>query len=209
MDFIIGILIDYGYWGMLLAAFLAGSFLPFSSEAVMVALQAAGLDPWGLIIYGTIGNVLGGMLNYGVGRMGKTEWIEKYLHVKKKDLDRAMRFMAGHGAWMGFFAFLPLLGSAITIALGLMRSNIPISFISITTDELLRYVIIQKSVPKCKYTTAPYNICILTHNTINRTCLIVTPDYGERSLGRTEIRRFHPSEINDELFKQDATGKRP
>lgn len=71
MDFIIGILIDYGYWGMLLAAFLAGSFLPFSSEAVMVALQAAGLDPWGLIIYGTIGNVLGGMLNYGVGRMGK------------------------------------------------------------------------------------------------------------------------------------------
>ena len=142
MDFIIGILIDYGYWGMLLAAFLAGSFLPFSSEAVMVALQAAGLDPWGLIIYGTIGNVLGGMLNYGVGRMGKTEWIEKYLHVKKKDLDRAMRFMAGHGAWMGFFAFLPLLGSAITIALGLMRSNIPISFINITTGKLLRYILL-------------------------------------------------------------------
>ena len=142
MDFIIGILIDYGYWGMLLAAFLAGSFLPFSSEAVMVALQAAGLDPWGLIIYGTIGNVLGGMLNYGVGRMGKTEWIEKYLHVKKKDLDRAMRFMAGHGAWMGFFAFVPILGSAITIVLGLMRANITISFISITIGKFLRYVLL-------------------------------------------------------------------
>ncbi len=142
MDFIIDILINYGYWGMLLAAFLAGSFLPFSSEAVMVALQAAGLEPWGLIIYGTIGNVLGGMLNYGIGRMGKTEWIEKYLHVKKKDLDRAMRFMAGHGAWMGFFAFLPILGSAITIALGLMRSNIPISFISITVGKFLRYLLL-------------------------------------------------------------------
>lgn len=142
MDFIIDILINYGYWGMLLAAFLAGSFLPFSSEAVMVALQAAGLDPWGLIIYGTIGNVLGGMLNYGIGRMGKTEWIEKYLHVKKKDLDRAMRFMAGYGAWMGFFAFLPILGSAITIALGLMRSNIPISFISITVGKFLRYLLL-------------------------------------------------------------------
>lgn len=142
MDFIIDILINYGYWGMLLAAFLAGSFLPFSSEAVMVALQAAGLDPWGLIVYGTIGNVLGGMLNYGIGRMGKTEWIEKYLHVKKKDLDRAMRFMAGHGAWMGFFAFLPILGSAITIALGLMRSNIPISFISITVGKFLRYLLL-------------------------------------------------------------------
>ena len=142
MDFIIDILSNYGYWGMLLAAFLAGSFLPFSSEAVMVALQAAGLDPWGLIIYGTIGNVLGGMLNYGIGRMGKTEWIEKYLHVKKKDLDRAMHFMAGHGAWMGFFAFLPILGSAITIALGLMRSNIPISFISITVGKFLRYLLL-------------------------------------------------------------------
>ena len=142
MDFIIDILINYGYWGMLLAAFLAGGFLPFSSEAVMVALQAAGLDPWGLIIYGTIGNVLGGMLNYGIGRMGKTEWIEKYLHVKKKDLDRAMRFMAGHGAWMGFFAFLPILGSAITIALGLMRSNIPISLISITVGKFLRYLLL-------------------------------------------------------------------
>lgn len=108
----------------------------------MVALQAAGLEPWGLIIYGTIGNVAGGMFNYGVGRMGKTEWIEKYLHVKKKDLDRAMRFMAGHGAWMGFFAFLPLLGSAITIALGLMRSNITISFVSITTGKLLRYILL-------------------------------------------------------------------
>ena len=35
------LLIDFGYWGMLVAAFLAGSFIPYSSEAVMVALQAA------------------------------------------------------------------------------------------------------------------------------------------------------------------------
>lgn len=142
MDFIIDLLINYGYWGMLLAAFLAGSFFPFSSEAVMVGLQAAGLDPWLLVVYGTIGNVVGGMFNYGVGRMGKLEWIEKYLHVKKKDLDRAERFMAGHGAWMGFFAFLPLLGSAITIALGLMRANIPISILSITIGKFLRYLLL-------------------------------------------------------------------
>ena len=105
MEYIISLLISYGYWGMLITAFVAGSFFPFSSEAVMTGLLAAGLDPWGLIIYGTIGNVAGGMFNYFVGRMGKLEWIEKYLHVKQKDLDRATRFMAGRGAWMGFFAF--------------------------------------------------------------------------------------------------------
>ena len=130
MEWLIDLLISYGYWGMLITAFIAGSFFPFSSEAL-----AAGLDPWGLIIYGTIGNVAGGMFNYFVGRQGKVEWIEKYLHVKQKDLDRATHFMAGRGAWMGFFSFVPLLGSAITIALGLMRANIPISL-------TLRYVIL-------------------------------------------------------------------
>ena len=142
MEWIIDFLAGYGYIGMLLAAFLAGSFFPFSSEAVMVALMATGLDPWQLIIYGTIGNILGSCFNYGVGRMGKLEWIEKYLHVKKKDLDKAEKFMAGRGAWMGFFAFLPVLGSAITILLGLMRANIVIALVSIALGKFLRYLIL-------------------------------------------------------------------
>lgn len=142
IDWLISFLVDWGYWGMLMAAFLAGSFFPFSSEAVMAGLQAAGLAPLPLVIYGSIGNVLGSMFNYGVGRMGKMEWIEHYLHVKKKSLDKAERFMAGHGAWMGFFAFLPLLGSAITIVLGLTRANIPVSILSITIGKVLRYVLL-------------------------------------------------------------------
>lgn len=142
MDALIDILIGYGYWGMFVAAFLAGSFFPFSSEVVMVALNAAGLNGWQLIIYGTMGNVLGGIFNYGVGRLGKMEWIEKYLHVKKESLDRAERFMGGHGALMGFFSFLPILGSAITIVLGLTRANIPLSLISVTLGKFLRYVLL-------------------------------------------------------------------
>ena len=140
MGIIIDFLSQYGYWGMLIAAFLAGSFFPFSSEAVMIGLMATGLDPWTLMIYGTTGNVLGSILNYSIGRMGKMEWIEKYLHVKQKDLDRATKFMAGRGAWMGFFAFVPILGSAITVALGLMRANIPISLTSMAIGKFLRYV---------------------------------------------------------------------
>ena len=142
MDAIIDFLIGNGYWGMLIASFLAGSVFPFSSEVVMAALMATGLDPWLLAFYGTIGNVLGALLNYGIGRMGKVEWFEKYLHVKQKDLDRAERFVAGRGAWMGFFAFLPILGSAITVLLGLMRSNIVITFIAITLGKIFRYIIL-------------------------------------------------------------------
>lgn len=138
----IDLLTQYGYWGMLAAAFLAGSFFPFSSEAVMLALLATGLDTWQLVVYGTVGNVLGSVLNYCVGRMGGLEWIERYLHVGTESLAKAERFMAGRGAWMGFFAFLPVLGSAITIVLGLMRANPLITFLSITLGKFLRYLLL-------------------------------------------------------------------
>lgn len=142
MEFLTDILLGYGYWGMLLAAFLAGSFFPFSSEAVMLALLAAGLEPWPLVVYGTIGNVVGSAVNYGVGRMGRLDWIERYLHISQQSMQRAETFMAGRGALMGFFAFLPVLGSAITILLGLMRANIPLSLLSITAGKLLRYLLL-------------------------------------------------------------------
>lgn len=142
MDCFIELLTSYGYWGMLLAAFMAGSFFPFSSEAVMVGLMAAGLNPWVLMIYGTVGNVMGSVVNYCIGRLGKEEWFEKYLHVKPESMDKARRFMRGHGAWMGFFAFIPLLGSAITILLGLMRANPVITFIAITLGKIFRYIVL-------------------------------------------------------------------
>ena len=139
MDSLIALLINYGYWGMFLSAVLAGSVVPFSSEAVMVGLQAAGLKAWPLILYGTAGNVIGGMINYGVGRLGRTDWIEKYLHIKKEKLQKAENFMA---AWMGFFAFLPILGSAITVVLGLMRANVAITVTSMTIGKFIRFALL-------------------------------------------------------------------
>lgn len=127
---------------MFVAAFIAGSVFPWSSEAIMLGLQAAGLDPVGLVVWGTAGNVLGSMFNYWVGHLGRLDWIEKYLHVKKESLAKAERFMHGHGAWIGFFAFLPIIGSAITIMLGLMRANIFITMTSITIGKLLRYALL-------------------------------------------------------------------
>ena len=127
---------------MLLSAFLAVSVFPFSSEAVILALLAAGLDPLPLIIYGSIGNVAGSMFNYSVGRMGKTKWFERYLHISNKNMNRAKRFMGDRGAIMGFFAFISIIGSAITVLLGLMRSNIFLSIASITIGKVLRYVLL-------------------------------------------------------------------
>lgn len=125
MDAILQFLIDWGYWGLFLGSFIAGSVLPFSSEAVLAAcVGPLGLDPVISITAATAGNVAGGMTCYWMGHLGNMEWIEKYFHVKKEKMDRAERFVHGRGAWMAFFAFIPILGSAISIVLGMMRANI-------------------------------------------------------------------------------------
>ena len=142
MDSFIEILSSYGYIGFFIAAFIAGSVFPFSSEAIMVALIAAGLNPVQLVVYGTVGNTLGSMFNYGVGRLGKPEWISKYLHVKDEQLAKTQKFLAGRGAWMGVITFLPILGSAISVALGLMRANVVIATTAIFIGKLARYVIL-------------------------------------------------------------------
>ena len=142
MDSIIAFLMNWGYMGMALSAFLAASILPFSSEAVMVGLLAAGLDMWALVAWGTVGNVLGSLFNYGIGRLGKMEWIEKYLHTKPEDLDRARRFMGERGACMRLFSCIPVIGDVITIVLGLMRANLTIFIVSVTISKLARYVVL-------------------------------------------------------------------
>lgn len=142
MDTLIDLLIQYGYVGMFLASLLAGSVFPFSSEAVMAGLLAAGLNPWPLVVYGTIGNVIGSLFNYFIGTLGRLDWIEKYLHVKPDKLDRAQRLMARYGAWIGFFAFLPIIGSAIAIVLGMVRANIWVTLVSFILRKIFRYLLI-------------------------------------------------------------------
>ena len=142
MDDIIQYMIPLGYGGMGIAAFIAGSFFPFSSETLLAGLLIAGLQPWPLFFSATIGNVLGSMFNYWVGHQGKMEWIERYLRVSHEKLEKAQRFMGKRGAWMGFFSFMPVIGTAICITLGLMRSNLLISSISIFLGKIVRYVII-------------------------------------------------------------------
>ncbi len=142
MDAVFQFLLDWGYWGLFLYAFLAGSILPGSSEAVLIAYIGLGLNPILSVISATAGNVVGGMTCYWLGHLGNIEWIEKYLHMNKKTMKKAEKFIHGRGAWMAFFTFVPVIGDAISIVLGLMRSNIWIVIISMTLGKLLRYIVL-------------------------------------------------------------------
>lgn len=141
MDALIPILIDWGYLGLFVAAFVAGTLLPFSSEAVMVALAAVGLSPIGCLLAATLGNTLGGMTCYWIGRCGNRRWMLR-LGISDQKLTRAERFVGGRGAWMAFFAFLPAIGEAIALLLGWMRSNQLITFAAMLLGKATRYGIL-------------------------------------------------------------------
>ncbi|MBO5014770.1 MAG: DedA family protein [Bacteroides sp.] len=140
MDAILQFLIDWGYVGMFLSALIAGTVVPFSSEAVLVALISMGLNPIGCILTATAGNMIGGMTCYWLGSLGNMLWIEKYFGVNKKKLERAERFVKGRGAWMAFFMFIPFLGEAIGVVLGLMRANVWITAIAMFLGKSFRYI---------------------------------------------------------------------
>ena len=141
MESLSQILADWGYWGLFLSAFVAGSIVPFSSEAVIVVLVRLGLDPALCLLAAAAGNTAGGMTCYWIGTLGKSEWITR-LGVSEKQLARARRFLAGRGALMAFFAFLPTIGEAIAIVLGLMRSNVWLTGGSMLAGKALRYIVV-------------------------------------------------------------------
>ena len=129
--------------GILMVIGLAGSIVPFSSEALVIAcVGPLHMDPVTSLFVALAGNVSGGMTCYYIGHLGKIEWIEKYARVSEEKLNRALHFMKNRGAWMGLFAFIPILGTAISVALGYVRSNPWIVLITMTIGKLLRYAAI-------------------------------------------------------------------
>ncbi|MDR1737968.1 MAG: DedA family protein [Candidatus Symbiothrix sp.] len=133
-------LVEYGYAGLFLASFLSATILPMGSEVVFVGLLSMNFDAWLCTIIATTGNWLGGMTNYYIGKMGKIEWIEKYLKTPESKVRKIQNFLEGKGAGMAFFCFLPAVGDIIAIALGYMRANVYIVNVSMLLGKFVRYV---------------------------------------------------------------------
>lgn len=142
MESFFDVLIGYGPWGMFIAAFLAGSILPFSSEAVMIALLAIGVDPWFLLFTAALGNTLGGITCYCIGRMASPEWLQRTFRIKDKHMQQAHALVSRWGALMGLFCWIPILGDAILVTLGIMRSNPITTNLMMVIGRTIRYAIV-------------------------------------------------------------------
>ena len=80
--------VNLGYWGLFLASFLSSTIVPMSSEVALVTLIALGLNPIWCVLIATLGNSLGGMTSYGLGYLGKWEWLEKYFRTPKEKVEK-------------------------------------------------------------------------------------------------------------------------
>ena len=145
MDALMQFLIDYGLVGMFISALLAGTVLPFSSEVIMLALAAAGVSPTALLITATIGNTLGGVINYWIGSLGNEQWLLRYLRADKEKLQRGIRYSQKYGYWSGLLAWVPILGSVVSVALGYLRVNFWACLITFVVGKLARYFILMGS----------------------------------------------------------------
>lgn len=134
-------LFDYSLWGLFLASFLAATVVPFSSEALLSYLIINGTDPYTAVVVATAGNWFGGMSSFGIGYLGKWEWIEKYLRVKREKIEKWHSRLYKRGAVFAFFCWLPGVGDVIAVGLGLLRTNILITALSMLAGKFLRYVI--------------------------------------------------------------------
>lgn len=118
---ILHFLARWGYLGLFFGAFLAATVVPFSPDALLIGLLAAGGNPYLCFFSATIGNWLGSLTTYALGWVGKWEWIEKWFKVKEETLERQRKSIDKYGALLAFFVWMPFLGDLFALALGFYK----------------------------------------------------------------------------------------
>lgn len=129
--------------GVFAIAFVAATILPAQSEAALVGLLVLGKQPPVLlVIVATIGNVLGSVTNWLLGR-----WVEHYRHrrwfpVSEQALDRATGWYRRWGRWSLLLSWAPIGGDALTVAAGVLREPFWSFLLLVTIAKAGRYMVL-------------------------------------------------------------------
>ena len=100
-------------WTLFVGSFLAATLLPGGSEAILFAvLRAHPTLYWPALAAATIGNTLGGMSSYLVGR----------LIPQRRELKR-LEAVRRHGSAILLFSWVPIVGDSFCVAAGWLRLN--------------------------------------------------------------------------------------
>ena len=134
--------LDLGLWGLFLAAFLAATVLPFSSEAVLAAMV---LGPWSSVALWAVasaGNWLGGMSSYGLGRLGDPLRSARWLRADPAKALRWQHRIQRYGTWAALLCWVPVIGDPIAIALGLGKAPAWSVGVLMLVGKAVRYAVV-------------------------------------------------------------------
>ena len=102
---------EAGLAGLFLASFLSATLLPGGSEAVLfVVLRLHPDQAWPALALATVGNTLGGMVTYAMGRALPSRLAPERSAQAKR-----------HGAPVLLLAWTPIVGDALCAAAGWLR----------------------------------------------------------------------------------------
>jgi len=119
-------------WSLAVAAFLAATVLPMSSEVALFAVLK--LHPhlfWPAIAVATVANTLGGMTSYLIGRLLATRKPLKHVEQVEKWGPAAL-----------LLAWAPLVGDALCVAAGWLKLNWRASVAFQAAGRLARYLLV-------------------------------------------------------------------
>mgnify|MGYP000182789594 CR=1 FL=1 len=142
LEHLLTTLSDYAYLSLFITSFLASTILPLGSETLVVVLIRAGFDFLAVVMISTFGNYLGACTTYYIGFKGRSDIIEKYFSISKKQLEKADQWFGSYGPYLLLFTWLPFIGDVITASGGILKLDFKIFSIYVFLGKFLRYFVI-------------------------------------------------------------------
>lgn len=139
----------YGYIGILLLIALENIFPPIPSEVILTfggfMTTTSNMTIIGVIVFSTIGSVIGAMALYGIGFLIDVKRLEKIvdkwgriLRLTSKDIHRANAWFHKFGGWAVFLGrLIPLIRSLISIPAGIAHMNFGLFLLFTTIGSLI------------------------------------------------------------------------
>jgi membrane protein YqaA with SNARE-associated domain len=132
-----------GYVGLFAAAFGAATLLPLQSEALLVGLIASDRYwLWGLLGVATLGNVLGSLVNWWLGRGLERFQGRRWFPLSRKHMTTARKHYERYGHWSLLLSWLPVIGDPLTLIAGVMREPLGRFLLIVTFAKGARYAVV-------------------------------------------------------------------
>lgn len=129
------------YLALFAAAFLAATVFPFQSEAVLFGMLVSEHYPWWLLIaVASLGNILGSVVNWFLGRFFSHFEDRRWFPVKRAQMARAQGWYHRYGRWTLLLSWMPVIGDPLTVVAGVLREPLPVFILLVTLAKTGRYL---------------------------------------------------------------------